>query len=154
MQRWLVVAVFVGIALGLGGTPAGAQPDVVVSNMGQISRDGTLGDITAYSLSSTSCNRGNQVGIWIAQNNQHPVIGGNIYRVDGEGLMSQIGMSWLKHSFCAVNEFSCGACQTTPCSTLGVGCADTYGTFLNGEQSGLGPRTDVNASTGFFNYPF
>ena len=43
-----------------------------------------------------------------------------------DGKFEHIGQSWLKHSFCAVSENTCGSCQSTGCSTLGIGCADTY----------------------------
>jgi len=36
---------------------------------------------------------------------------------------------------------------------LGVGCSDPYSSGLNGSQGGLGPRWQVNASTGAFTYP-
>ena len=67
--------------------------------------------------------------------------------------MRKDGLSWLKHSFCAVSEAMC-SCQSSSCATLGVGCADTYGSQLNGDQTGLGPRYEINAATGEFPYPF
>ena len=42
-------------------------------------------------------------------------------------------------------------CQSTNCNTLGIGCADTYWAGLN--SGGEGPRSDVNAYTGVYNYP-
>ncbi|MCH8969353.1 MAG: hypothetical protein IIA66_09585, partial [Planctomycetes bacterium] len=51
-------------------------------------------------------------------------------------------MSWLKHGFCAFNEF-CNQCQFTDCDTLGIGCADTYTAIRNGTTA-LGPRRDIN----------
>jgi hypothetical protein len=37
---------------------------------------------------------------------------------------------------------------------LGVGCRDPYSSNLNGQQQRLGPRSEVNASTAEFPYPF
>ena len=145
LSGWLIVVIV--------ATSAHAQMDVVVLNTGIIAKNGTVGEVTAYSLASTSCNVGSQVAVWVDDTNEHPVIAGNLYRIDN-GLLEQIGMSWLKHAFCAVNEPGCGDCQGTPCDTLGVQCADTYGAGLNGAQQGLGPRSDVNATTGEFQYPF
>ena len=46
----------------------------------------------------------------------------------------------------------CGDCQSTPCSTLGIGCADTYWAGLNADA--IAPRSAVNAHTGYYDYPF
>ena len=37
---------------------------------------------------------------------------------------------------------------------LGVACSDAYGSGLNGSQGLLGPRSQVNATTGVYPYPF
>ncbi|MCA9296155.1 MAG: hypothetical protein KC983_06545, partial [Phycisphaerales bacterium] len=104
---------------------------------------------------TTSCNIGDEHLEWYSFNNQHPVIAQNLYRLSGDGRFEQIGMSWLKHGFCAVSEPGClGTCdpQATDCSELGIGCADTYWADLN--ASGLGPRSDINASTGVNAFSF
>jgi hypothetical protein len=115
--------------------------------------------------------------------NQHPVIGGAVYRLYN-GRFEQIGMSWLKHGFCAADSCSNGnnasdtnhkgcsslgfaagqtACRTDlglpagaqPCDWLGYGRAtDTYGQSLNGTQGYLGPRSEVNPWTGVYPYPY
>ena len=128
-------------------------PDVVVSRLGfdgGNSNDfvyyGQSGGLAAYSFATTSCNIGNQTLIWQSSGTAHPVIGQNIFRLK-DGRFEQLGQSWLKHGFCAVNENSCGSCQGTPCSTLGIGCADTYWGTLNDGQGG-GPKWLVNAATG------
>ena len=102
--------VFVGIAaLVVTGTVV-AQQDVTVSATNAVERNGAVGGVTAYSFATTSCNIGNAVAIWIDNTNEHPLIGSQLYRLM-DGRYEQIGMSWLKHSFCAVNENSCGNCQ-------------------------------------------
>jgi hypothetical protein len=91
---------------------------------------------------------------WIANNPNHPVIGQNVYRLN-DGRFQQIGQSWLKHGFTALQLNLCCTCQSSGTGTrLGVGCSDPYGSGLNGSQSGLGPRSEVNAYTGAFLYPF
>ena len=37
--------------------------------------------------------------------------------------------------------------------TLGVGCSDLYSSGLNGQQSNMGPKFEVNAFTGEYPYP-
>ena len=52
----------------------------------------------------------------------------------------QIGQSWLKHAFTALQDNVCGF-GCTPASTaliLASGCSDPYSASLNAGQSGLG----------------
>jgi hypothetical protein len=76
-----------------------------------------------------------------------------MYRL-AEGRFEQIGQSFVKHGFASVNGNSCGTCQQPPNggSQLGVNCSDPYGSGLNGGQSYLGPRSQINATTGEFVY--
>jgi hypothetical protein len=129
-------------------------PDVVVFDLFDTTRWGSSGNTTAYSVGTESCNRGTAPVSWVSSNNQHPVIGQNLYRLKG-GRLEQVGMSWLKHGFASVNGSSCGTCQQPPggSSQLGVGCSDPYWATLNGDQNLLGPRSEVNAFTGAFPYP-
>ncbi len=154
---------------GDGGV-AGSGPDVIVGGISgqptapsQLKKWGTVGGITAYSIGTTSCNIGDQILKWCDFNNasvpctktEHPVISQNLYRMK-DGRFEQIGMSWLKHGFCALAENLCSPCQSDPfgCDALGVGCSDPYSTDLNGTQSNLGPLSQVNPHTGIFPYPF
>ena len=99
-----------------------------------------------------SCNWGDEVANWYGGTDQSPVIMQNMFRLK-DGRFEQIGMqSFMKHSFCALSEPGCGSCQSTNCDTLGIGCADTYWAGLN--SGGSAPRSDVNAYTGAYNYPF
>ena len=104
-------------------------------------------------MGTTSCNIGTVPLQWISSTNDHPVIGQQLYRVR-DGIFEQIGMSWLKHGFFALQGNLCGGCTPHPNgSALGVGCSDPYGSSLNGSQGSLGPRNEVNASTGLYPYP-
>lgn len=141
---------------GDGGLAAG--PDVIV---GAIPDWGKYGVATfngeqwiAYAVGSTSCNIGTQQLQWVPSpgSNQHPVIPQNMYRLKS-GRFEQIGMSWTKHGFCALQQTLCGTCTPAGggCPTvLGIGCSDPYTWSLNGDQADLGPRSIINASTGYF----
>ncbi|MCI0652702.1 MAG: hypothetical protein L0Z55_12555 [Planctomycetes bacterium] len=135
--------------------PLVAGPDVIVSELPAISNYAAIGGIDVFSVGTTSCNIGDEVLDWIATTNDHPVIGQNMFRLK-DGRFEQIGMSWLKHGFTALQDPLCDiGCTPNPNgSALGVGCSDPYSSFLNGIQSGLGPRFEVNAATGFFEYPY
>lgn len=113
--------------------------------------------IASFSFGTISCNIGDASADWFASSNKHPVISQTMYRLKDDRF-EQIGMAWLKHGFFATDDTLCsgpGGCDRDASPTrLGVGCSDTYGAGLNGEQSNLGPRSDVNAHTGAFVFPF
>lgn len=136
-----------------GGTAAAIGPDVIVGALTDIASYGTVNGISAYAVGTTSCNIGDMVLAWYSNTNQHPVIAQNLYRLR-DGRFEMVGMSWLKHGFCALSGTLCGPCQSTPCSTLGIGCSDPYSASLNGSVSYLGPRSQVNPTSGLFPYPF
>ena len=128
--------------------------DVIVGEIPGISNYGATGGMGGYALGTTSCNVGTDELLWISNNNQHPVIGQNIYRAEN-GRFEQVGMSWLKHGFTALQQNLCCSCNSSGTgSRLGVGCSDPYSSGLNGSQGGLGPRFQVNAFTGAFPYPY
>lgn len=141
-----------------GGVAAG--PDVIVGALQNYSKYGSVVSggktIMAYSFGTTSCNIGNQQLLWQQSTSNHPVIPQNVYRIKN-GRIEQVGMSWIKHGFCALQESLCGTCTPAGAgcpSALGVGCSDPYESTLNGDQTKLGPRSQVNAATGVFPYPF
>ncbi len=145
--------------LALAG-PASASPqvpDVTVYDVGVDGSDtnnihywGQSGGIAAYSIATQSCNSGSEQVDWFTSGGStlHPVISQNMFRLKN-GRFEHIGQSWLKHGFCAVNEIEafCAPCQSTPCDTLGIGCADTYWATLNDGASGQSKR-HVNAANG------
>jgi hypothetical protein len=142
---------------GEGGTSdVQAGPDVIVGAIPDVSTytASTTSGVTtmAYAFGSTSCNIGTSQLGWYANTANHPVIPQNAYRIKN-GRIEQIGMSWMKYGFCALQQTLCGPCTAVPggCpSLLGIGCSDPYSSGLNGGQSGLGPRSRVNPSTGVF----
>ena len=136
---------------------AAIGPDVVAFTIaGNSSFDmdyyGTSNGIGGYSIATQSCNYGDEEADWWGGTNDSPIIMQNIFRLKNDRF-EQIGMqAFMKHSFCALSESGCGNCQATNCDTLGVGCADTYWAGLN--SSGNAPRSDINAHTGYYPYPF
>ncbi|MGE3165753.1 MAG: hypothetical protein AB7O52_12655 [Planctomycetota bacterium] len=137
---------------GVGGTGA----DVIVGELeGSIQNYGNAGGYYAYSVGTTSCNIGTAELQWIAGNNQHPVIGQNLYRL-ANGRFEQIAQSWLKHGFTALqqNACSCGCVSSGTGARLGIGCSDPYSSSLNGSQGSLGAKSEVtDPANGAFIYP-
>jgi hypothetical protein len=159
-------ALAAGALLGglLCAAPAAAQtcsfssgPDVIVGELTGPTNYSNQGTLEAFSMGTTSCNLGNTNLNWIASTPQHPAIGQNLYRLKDYGgwwAMEQVGLSWLKHGFAALQgNACCSNCQTGNSSHLGPGCSDPYSSSRNGTQSSLGPRWQVNANTGVFAYP-
>ncbi len=140
---------------GGGGGGGTGTPDVIVGEIPNISKYGaaTINGVNhmAYAIGTTSCNIGDAQLEWFASpNNRHPFIPMNMYRLKG-GRFEQIGMSWGKHGFTALQGTVCGTCQASSTGNyLGIGCSDPYSSGLNGGQSGLGTRSEVNAHTGNF----
>src|SRR5262249_4497232 len=148
-----------GISRGQTPCHLPVGPDVIVGELPEASSYGSGGGIFAFSIGTTSCNVGNQNLSWVSTTNQHPVIAQNLYRLKDDRF-EQIGMSWVKHGFLALTQdiCSCG-CNGQGGAVLGVGCSDPYSSPLNGHQGstgtgGLGPRFQVNAHTGYFDFPY
>ena len=153
-----VVRSLLGIVVLLSVVPALAQ-DVVVGELPEVFHWGSEivngRAVHAYSVATTSCNEGDAELLWVADTAEHPVIAQNVYRLRF-GRLEQLGQSWLKHGFFALQLNICDTC-TTPVpddgTRLGVGCSDPYSARLNGNRFFMGPRSDVNPTTGEFTYP-
>jgi hypothetical protein len=132
----------------------GEYPDVIVGSLHEAIAYGSNGIHSAYSVGTVSCNIGTCWLDWIASDNRHPVIGGNMFRLK-DGRFEHIGQSWLKHGFVALDEELCsgGGCIPTNGDHLGVNCSDPYSAFLNGMQNNLGPKFEVNAYKGLYPFP-
>ncbi len=149
---------FLGSLLVFGAVAAlavgqGVGPDVIVGDLHEVANYSHLGNIDAFSVGTTSCNVGNVNLNWFSQTNQHPVIGQTAYRISGNRC-EMIGQSWLKHGFFALSQTLCGTCPNPTSGTqLGVGCSDPYSAGLNGNQSNLGPKFEVDAYTGSYPFP-
>ena len=134
-------------------------PDVIVGELDSVAQAGNDATSVGLGIGTTSCNNGDQPINWHPlPNTDHPVIPQNLYRMSGgvtnDERFEQIGQSWMKHAFFALEEFVCGTCNTNPpCVTgdqLCAGCADTYDASLNYDQNGIGSRAWVNPFTGAF----
>ncbi len=140
-------------AAGANAQPAARGvigPDVIVGDLYEVRRHGrnsTL-QIAGFTIGTISCNIGDDVVQWDVDTPNHPAILQNMYRLK-DGRFEQVGLSWLKHGFVTFAESFCSECQDPmDARVLGVGCSDPYSSLTNAFQSQLGPRQDLNASTG------
>jgi hypothetical protein len=161
------------MVLGLASPLAAGQgPDLFVGELPSMTfYNTTMGGITAFSVGTTSCNAGDTPLMWFTEGNvpvgyppewtnKHPVIAQNMFRyrvVGGVGQFEQIGLSFVKHGYSTLQGSTCFT-DCVPDSRggafLGVHCSDPYSAGLNGSQGRLGPRSEVNAFTGDFPYPY
>jgi hypothetical protein len=134
-------------------------PDVVVGDVQDVAQfDPPVGTQVGLAIGTDSCNNGDQPVDWFAlPSNDHPVVPQNLYRMSGgtnnDERFEQIGQSWMKHTFLALELSVCGTCNTSGCQTgthLCPGCSDPYVSGLNGDQNSIGSRAWINPFTGFF----
>jgi hypothetical protein len=134
-------------------------PDVIVGDLPNLEQQGSAGTQVGLAVATTSCNNGDQPLDWLQlPNTDHPVIPQNLYRMaggtDNTQRFEQIGQSWLKHAFFALEDDACNlGCNTNGCATgshLCPGCSDPYSANLNGDQDQIGSRAWVNPFTGNF----
>jgi len=134
-------------------------PDVIVGDVEDVAQfDPPVGTQVGLAIGTDSCNNGDQPINWFAlPQTDHPLVPQNLYRMSGgvtnDERFEQIGQSWMKHTFLALEDFVCGTCNTSGCQTgshLCPGCSDPYVSGLNGDQNSIGSRAWVNPFTGSF----
>ncbi|MEO6364599.1 MAG: hypothetical protein ABIO38_00895 [Luteimonas sp.] len=80
-------------------------------------------------------------------NDQHPYLIWNMYRINADGSFEQIGRSGVKQAFLTTN----GGCLDSGdynSHVLGRGCEDTYSTSNNDFNNALSPRWEILPATG------
>ncbi len=75
------------------------------------------------------------------KNDQHPFLIWDLYRINANGSIEQIGRSGVKHAFLTINAGCLDSCFDS--HALGRGCGDTYGTGNNDSPSDMGPRSEI-----------
>lgn len=80
-------------------------------------------------------------------NDQHPYLIWNMYRVNADGSLEQIGRSGVKQAFLTTNG-GCLDSNDHNSHVLGRGCTDTYSTGNNDSNSALSPRSEILPDTG------
>ena len=147
-------------AVGPGAPDLVPGPDVIVGDLEDVAQfNSPVGTQVGLAIGTDSCNNGDQPVNWLAMpNTDHPVVPQNLYRMSGgannDARFEQIGQSWMKHTFLALQEGVCGFCDTSPPCNPGPqlcpGCSDPYTSGLNGDQGSIGSRAWVNPFTGSF----
>ena len=94
-------------------------PDVIVGDVEDVAQfDAPVGTQVGLAIGTDSCNNGDQPINWFAlPDNDHPLVPQNLYRMSGgannDARFEQIGQSWMKHTFLALEDFVCGTCNTS-----------------------------------------
>jgi len=130
-------------------------PDLIAGEHSSMQQLGRLGDEVGIMLQSVCCNQGNEPLDWHGNPSPlHPFMVFNLYRVSPDRIV-QVGGSWAKHApGPATTANACGFGCTIPTDpwTLGVGCSDIYSAGYNGTQSVLGPRSEIDPFTGYYDF--
>jgi len=108
---FLLAVAFVPAVLADNVCDPGEYPDIITGDIFGAQRYGTVGDITAYAIGTTSCNVGDCQANWISNTAEHPLIGQNLFRLKN-GRFEHIGQAWLKHASVAAQGQTC----STSCS--------------------------------------
>ena len=128
-------------------------PDVIVGDIEDVDQQGNNATQVGLAIGTDSCNNGDQPIDWFQlPQTDHPLVPQNLYRMSGgvnnDGRFEQIGQSWMKHTFFALEDFVCGTCNTSACATgshLCPGCSDPYVSSLNGDQGSIGSRAWIES---------
>ncbi len=141
-------------SLGCLSAHALAGPDLICSEISGAVSYGFVDGKVAYSFGTTLCNVGDMPVSYTPTTNQHPLIVQSIYKLKDHRI-EQIGIGFVRHTNIPLAGNACGlGCTPAGFDALGVGCSDTSSASINGVQSMMGPRTEVNAHTGEYPYPF
>jgi hypothetical protein len=109
-------------------------PDVIVGQVEDVDQMGNNATQVGLAIGTDSCNNGDQPVDWFAlPQTDQPVVPQNLYRMSGgennDERFEQIGQSWMKHTFFALENTVCGTCNTSGCQTgthLCPGCLSIF----------------------------
>ncbi len=79
-------------------------------------------------------------------NDQHPFLIWNMYRINADGGIEQIGRSGVKHAWLTTNQ-GCASGENFDSHILGRSCSDTYSTFNNDANQDLSFRSEIIPAT-------
>ena len=133
-----------------------ADPELVSHDLNTFVGYPTVAGERSFSAGAMWCNLGDANAAWESGTNQHPITVLNLYRVEG-GALVQLGASWATHQICALQLSGCATC--TPAGSgcapaLGVGCSTSSTGSALGLQVNMSKRSDADAATGAFLFPF
>ena len=80
-------------------------------------------------------------------NDQHPYLIWNMYRINADGSIEQIGRSGVKHAWLTTNG-GCASGENFDNHILGRACSDTYSTGNNDANKDLSFRSEIIPATG------
>ena len=137
--------------------PEAVGADVIAGDLNNVANFATRDDIDALSFGAVTCNVGDADVNVSAITNDHDILTQNLYRLKDYGgwfAIEQVGMSWVKHGFCALSQsLCCTTCVPTDCTSIGIGCSSPTSAGIAGSAAQLGPRWEIDAFTSQFPFP-
>ncbi len=79
-------------------------------------------------------------------NDQHPFLIWNLYRINADASIEQIGRSGVKHAFLTLNN-GCAPGENFDSHILGRSCSDVYSTGNNNSNGAMGFRSEIIPAT-------
>jgi hypothetical protein len=138
----------------LAATGGARGPDLVVAELDVLQQFGRSGDVIGAAMASTLCNQGDAPVDYRANPDpRHPFVTWNFYRLSGDRF-EQIGQSWVQHLVFPLQANQCGfGCAPVADNTaIGPGCSDVSSASASAQQTGLGPRSEIDPWTGAFTF--
>ena len=123
-----------------------------------MSQLGNTGSQVGLAIGISACNNGNaDLNFQHLPNPDHPVVAQNLYRMSGgatnDDRFEQVGQSWVKHMFFALEQNGCGfgcSASNSGGNAPRRGLFRSESTSSNGDQNNLGSRAWVNPFSGVF----
>jgi hypothetical protein len=106
------------------GPDTAQGPDIIVGDLPDLEQFGAGGSQVGLGVGTTSCNNGNVEVDWFElPETDHCVIPQNLYRMSAgtsnNDRFEQIGQSWMKHAFFALQDDACGfGCSRRPMALI------------------------------------
>ncbi len=145
-----------------GCSGPGGSGRIVFAPTSKLRNNANTGTVQVYTVGNGSDPLGTSTAMWPAgiawyakfsgifppyNNDQHPYLIWNMYRINANGTIQQIGRSGVKHAFLTTNG-NCSLEDDHDEHVLGRGCEDTYTMSHNDNPNALGPRGEIVAATG------
>ena len=153
----IAVACVVPCASAWGQADCGvAGPDLVISHIEGVQNYAAASGLDAVVFATRQTNVGSVALSADLVTAAHPVQAPNLYRhriVGGVSRFEQIGMGWCFHAGIPLNMGGFCTCSGGSSSTIGPGCSDPHSAGSMGTAQNLGPRWQVNPSSGVLVHP-
>jgi hypothetical protein len=152
------VARVIVAAAGVAALAGGARAQLVCGSPG---KDAAIADISSvaafapnvFGFGFTLVNVGSAAIEVDPSRAAHPGEAANVYRLTPEGVLTHVGMSWVRHEFFALENGGVCGCAPVGGGDLGPGCQSPTSATSEAMQAQMSPRSQADPVTGFIGMP-